>query len=46
MMDQRLSYQELQDLPAGLRQVFAAFRRGESRARERDRATQAAQQRQ
>lgn len=42
MMDQRLSYTELQALPAGLRQVFAAFRRGEHMARERDRATAAA----
>jgi hypothetical protein len=29
------SWQELQDLPGGLRQIFAAFMRGETKARDR-----------
>jgi exonuclease VII small subunit len=33
-MHRRLSWQEQQELPAGLEEVFTAFTRGEAQARE------------
>ncbi len=34
MHELQCSWQELQELPAGLRQIFGAFMRGEQQARE------------
>ena len=35
----RCSWQELHDLPAGLRQIFSAFMRGEAQARDAKKQT-------